>query len=123
MLSQEIHDVEFDAEDVFNDEEADIYTASIYGIVDELIFFWRFNLNEDDFRIEGEKDYSKEEKLAFKKRVNEFFEKYSSEIRERFLRGYKNTPNASEDVFDYVNETLVLEEDRIELVELEKSKS
>jgi hypothetical protein len=120
MLSQEIHDVEFDLEDVFVDEDADIYTASIYGIVDELIFFWRFNLNEDGFKIQGEKDYSKEEKLAFKERVNEFFEKYSSEIRERFLKGYKNTPNASKDVFDYVNETLILEEDKIRLVDLKE---
>jgi hypothetical protein len=119
MLSQEIHDVEFDAGEVFADEDADIYTASIYGIVDELIFFWRFNLNEDGFKIQGEKDYSKAEKLAFKNRVNEFFEKYSSEIRKRFLEGYKETPNAFEDVFDYVNETLVLEEDKIRLVELE----
>jgi hypothetical protein len=120
MLSQEIHDVEFDLEDVFVDEDADIYTASIYGIVDELIFFWRFNLNEDGFKIQGEKDYSKAEKMAFKKRVNQFFEKYSSETRERFLRGYKNTPNASEDVFDYVNETLLLEEDKIRLVDLKE---
>ena len=120
MLSQEIHDVEFDAAEVFTDEDADIYTASIYGIVDELIFFWRFNLNEDGFKIQGEKDYSKEEKIAFKERVNAFFEKYSSEIRERFIRGYKNTPNASEDVFDYVNETLVLEKDKIRLVELKE---
>jgi hypothetical protein len=58
--------------------------------------------------------------MAFKKRVNQFFEKYSSETRERFLRGYKNTPNASEDVFDYVNETLLLEEDKIRLVDLKE---
>jgi len=120
MLSQEIHDVEFDLEDVFVDEDADIYTASIYGIVDELIFFWRFNLNEDGFKIQGEKDYSKAEKLAFKERVNGFFEKYSSEIRKEFIKGYKNTPNASEDVFDYVNETLVMEEDKIRLVDLKE---
>jgi len=120
MLSQEIHDVEFDLEDVFVDEDADIYTASIYGIVDELIFFWRFNLNEDGFKIQGEKDYSKAEKLAFKERVNGFFEKYSSEIRKEFIKGYKTTPNASEDVFDYVNETLVLEEDKIRLVDLKE---
>lgn len=120
MLSQEIHDMGFDAGEVFADEDADIYTASIYGIVDELIFFWRFNLNENGFKIQGEKDYSKEEKVAFKERVNEVFEKYSSEIREEFLKGYERTPNASEDVFDYVNETLVMEEDKIKLVDLKE---
>jgi len=116
MQSAQVKSVGFHLGSVYEDEGSNILTVKLIHVLEMLLYFWRVNLCEKQFKFRGEKDYSDFEIFAFKERANQFLSKHSPEVRvelEDYLREVYD-----QRTLDYFKERVNFE-DEIQLFQVE----
>ena len=75
--SPQIKAVEFDVEELFERRGGSWETFDVYDLLVELLYFWRYDLLDNRFIIEGKKECSRFEIFSYKERVNRFLAKHT----------------------------------------------
>jgi len=78
--SPQIKAVEFDVEELFERRGGSWETFDVYDLLVELLYFWRYDLLDNRFIIEGKKECSRFEIFSFKERVNRFLTKHTEDM-------------------------------------------
>jgi hypothetical protein len=77
LESPQLRAVEFDIEQLFARRGGSPETFDIYDVLVELLYFWRYDLLDKRFKIEGKKECSRFEIFSYKERANRFLEKHT----------------------------------------------
>jgi hypothetical protein len=77
LESPQLRAVEFDIKELFERRGGSWEFFDVYDLLVELLYFWRYDLLDNSFIIEGKKECSRFEIFSYKERVNRFLAKHT----------------------------------------------
>jgi len=80
LNSPQLRAVEFDIEELFERRDGSPETFDIYDVLVDLLYFWRYDLLDNNFILEGQKECSRFEIFSYKERVNRFLAKHTEDM-------------------------------------------